>query len=236
MIPFAVRAKLAGAVAHATPWGISLDGLLASEIRENHKAECRDSGVDYEPFSVDAEPQPLALPLGRCSRAGDENWHWTATFAWPDGEIPGPHIQYWSSRPDQYAMDQLSDVIPAHISERQGRYRARVMPLPLTVSESLVWRGVGDPDMVATLLSDVVTIGRKRSSGHGHVLHWSIEAFPEADPWVFGHLHPDGRLGRTVHSACLDSHPAVETGGDGHVGIRPPYMHPSTRRAVLLPA
>nr|GLK33480.1 hypothetical protein GCM10017611_03220 [Rhodococcus wratislaviensis] len=45
------------------PWGISLDGLLASEIRENIKAAARVSGTDYEPYSLDTVPEDLDLPL-----------------------------------------------------------------------------------------------------------------------------------------------------------------------------
>ncbi|MFT7022447.1 MAG: CRISPR type IV-associated protein Csf3 [Rhodococcus sp. (in: high G+C Gram-positive bacteria)] len=236
MVPLIVEARLGGGVAHATPWGISLDGLLASEIHENYKAECRAREVAYEPFNVNTEPEPVGLPLGRCTRAGEDNWHWTATFAWPENEIPGPHIQYWSARPDHYALDQLSDGLPTHVSERQGRYRARVMPLPLTVAKTLVWRAVGDPDVISELLADVATIGRKRSSGHGHILEWTVTADPTADPWTYSHLHPDGSLGRTVHVGCLNGRPPVDTGGDGQMGLRPPYMHPSTRREVLLPA
>lgn len=235
MVPLVVKARLASGVAHATPWGISLDGLLASEMRENYKAECRARGIDYEPYDSNAEPTRLDLPLARCTLSGPDNWHWSATFAWPDGEMPGPHVQYWSSRPDQHALDQLSDGLPALVSERQGRYRARVMPLPLTIASTLVWRAVGDPDAISDLLVDVRTIGRKRSSGHGHVLDWTIEP-TAADPWACSHLHPDGSLGRTAHATCLSGHQSVGTGGGGQMGLRPPYMHPATRREVLLPA
>ncbi|WP_128645065.1 hypothetical protein [Rhodococcus sp. BS-15] len=235
MIPLVVRARLASGVAHATPWGISLDGLLASEIRENYKAECRTRGTEYEPYDSASEPAPLELPLARCTLAGQDNWHWSATFAWPDGEVAGPHVQYWSSRPDQHALDQLSDGLPALVSERQGRYRARVMPLPLTIASALVWRAVGDPDAVLDLLGGVRTIGRKRSSGHGHILNWTVEE-AAADPWASSHLHLDGSLGRTAHAHCLRGHQRVDTGGEGQMGLRPPYMHPATRREVLLPA
>lgn len=110
------------------------------------------------------------------------------------------------------------------------------MPLPLTVCRHLVWRAVGDPDTVAELLAPIVSIGKKRSAGHGHILNWTISEDSGADRWEFAHLHPDGTLGRTATPACLREAPHLRTGGDGQMGLRPPYMHPGMRRQVFLPA
>ncbi|KXX54546.1 hypothetical protein [Rhodococcus sp. LB1] len=236
MVPIVIRARMAAGVAHAVPWGISLDGLLASEIRENTKAAAREAGTDYTPYSPDTVPEDLDLPLARCPGDGADSWHWAATFAWPEDEVPGPHVQYWSARPDQQALDQMSAELPALVSERQGRYRSRVMPLPLTVCRHLVWRAVGDPGAVVELLESIVSIGKKRGSGHGHVLSWEITEHPDADRWEFAHLHPDGSLGRTAPPACLHGADDVRTGGGGQMGLRPPYMHPARRRQVVLPA
>lgn len=231
-----VRARLASGVAHSTPWGISLDGLLASQIREDAKAAARDGGTDYPPYDPALPPDELELPLARCEIDGGDDWHWAATFAHPEGEVPGPHVTYWTARPDQHALDHLSESLPAHVSERQGRYRSRIMPLPLTIARALVWRAVGDPDQIRDLLDPVIVVGRKRSSGHGHVLDWTITPEPDAEPWAYGHLHPDGTLGRSTPHSCLAGHPDITTGGGGQAGLRPPYMHPAMRRPVLLAA
>ncbi|WP_237723966.1 MULTISPECIES: hypothetical protein [unclassified Rhodococcus (in: high G+C Gram-positive bacteria)] len=130
----------------------------------------------------------------------------------------------------------MSDKLPALVSERQGRYRSRVMPLPLTVCRHLVWRAVGDPAAVAELLAPIVSIGKKRGAGHGHVLSWTVDEAPEADGWEFAHLYPDNSLGRTAPTECLDGAREVPTGGVGPMGLRPPYMHPNRRARVLLPA
>lgn len=119
-----------------TAVGMSLDGLLASQIRENEKAAARESGTDYIPYDSGTRPRDLDLPLVRCTRLGVGDWHWAATFAWPEDEIPGPHVQCWSARPDQHALSQISDTLSAHLSPRQGRYRAAVMRLPLTVARA----------------------------------------------------------------------------------------------------
>lgn len=237
MVPLLVRARMAAGVAHGVPWGISLDGLLASEIRENTKAAARAAGTDYEPYSLDAVPEDLDLPLARCTGDGGDRWHWAATFAYPEDEVLGPNVQYWSARPDQHALDQMSAELPALVSERQGRYRSRVMPLPLTVCRHLVWRAVGDPAAITELLTPIVSIGKKRSAGHGHVLTWTVDEEPGADRWEFAHLYPDGALGRTAPHSCLaDTAPAAATGGEARMGLRPPYMHPACRAQVLLPA
>lgn len=107
MVPLVVRARLAAGVAHGVPWGISLDGLLASEIRENMKAMAREAGGEYIPYSPDTVPEDLDLPLARCAGDGGDRWHWAATFAFPKDEVPGPHVQYWSARPDQQALGQM---------------------------------------------------------------------------------------------------------------------------------
>jgi hypothetical protein len=70
-----------------------------------------------------------------------------------------------------------------------------------------------------------MSIGKKRSAGHGHVLTWEITELPDADRWEFAHLHPDGSLGRTATSGCLHEGGDVPTGGEGQMGLRPPYMH-----------
>ena len=119
--------------------------------------------------------------------------------------------------------------------ELQGSYRSRVMPLPLTVCRHLVWRSVGNTAAVADLLAPFVSIGKKRGAGNGHILSWAITEHPAADPWEFAHLHPDGSLGRTAPAACLHDYGAVQNGGEGQMGLRPPYMHPARRHRVLLP-
>ena len=47
MKPLTVRAHLAFGIAQAAPWGIALDGLLASELWARQKASCREQGREY---------------------------------------------------------------------------------------------------------------------------------------------------------------------------------------------
>ncbi|ULD38838.1 hypothetical protein [Rhodococcus qingshengii] len=233
-VPFTVRARLSAGYAHGTPWGVSLDGLLASEVWESKKAAARAAEADWVAYDVRSEPDEIELPLDRCGVEGC--WHWAATFAWPDGAVPGPHVQMWTGRADQQALAQIADNLPLHVDPRKGRYRSWVMPLPLTVAHTLVWRGVGDPGAVGEMLSSVVSIGKKRTSGQGLVLDWAVEPDRRADRWEFSHLHPDGTLGRTVPAECMKGRRSIRDGGVGRMGIRPPYMHPRMRAEVVLPA
>lgn len=233
-VPFVVRARLGAELGVGEPWSISLDGLLAGQIREDMKVAAWESGEEYVPYDDEVVPEDLALPLVRCTAGGDV-WHWMATFARAEGEVPGPHVHYWSARPDQQDLGAMGASLPMHVSERQGRYRSRVMPLPVVVARSLVWRGVGDPQRVEELVAGIPAIGRKRAAGHGCVLEWTVEALPKADQWEYGHLTLGDRLGRPVPAQCLAGHGAVRHRGIGHVGIRPPYMHPSRRADVVIP-
>lgn len=50
------------------------------------------------------------------------------------------------------------------------------MPLLVTPCASITWHAVGDLDEVRRLLEPIGSIGKKRSSGEGHVLRWEITA------------------------------------------------------------
>ncbi len=232
--PLLVRAHLATGIAQAAPWGVALDGLLAAELWSEHKADRRAAG-QFTPalFDVD-DPVDLPLPLARCTTP-DGRWHWAATCAHPEGrpDLP-PDVHTWTGRTDSRALEQLATNMPAVLSDRQGRYRARRMPLLVTACAAVVWRAIGDPVAIRALVEGITAIGKKRSSGEGHVLTWEVTT-AELDPWEATHLHPDGTLGRPTPEACLTGR-TVRDGGSGTAGLRPPYMHPARQHTLHLPA
>ncbi len=235
LVPLLVRAHLAAGVAHAGPWGIALDGLLAAELWDRHKAACRDHSRDYVRARDVAEPADLDLPLARCEVDAD-SWHWAATCAWPEHRIE-PVVHTWTGRVDPRALEQVSLGLPKTVSERQGRYRARRMPLLVDPAPTVTWHGVGDVDEIRALLGGVDSIGKKRSSGEGHVLRWDVAPAPQLDPFTAGHLHPDASVGRTCPAACRGQIPPESLdGGWSLAGIRPPYMHPGRQRQLVVPA
>lgn len=234
-VPLLVRAHLASGIAHAGPWGIALDGLLAAELWADRKAAVRDAG-ELAPALHDVdEPEDLPLPLERCITSTGL-WHWAATCAYPEHRASdAPEVRYWTGRADHTALEALADGFPASLSDRQGRYRARYMPLLVTVCRSVVWRCVGDPERITELLKPVAAIGKKRSAGEGQVLAWEITPTPD-EPWSAAHLHPHGALGRPVPEECLRGRSVVDDGGVGTAGIRPPYMHQARQHQLRLPA
>lgn len=233
LVPMTVRAHLAHGVATAGAWGIALDGLLAAQLWARHKADIEDAGGEVHGLDVD-DPADLDLPLARCTTPGGL-WHWAATCAHPEDRVGDvPEVRYWSGRVDHPALEQLATELPATISDRQGRYRARRMPLLATVCRSVSWQAVGDPAAVQALCEEIAAIGKKRSTGEGHVLRWEITPTPSADRWAAAHLHPDGTLGRTTPPHCLTGR-TVPDGGEGLAGLRPPYMHHARQAQLRLP-
>lgn len=238
-MPLVVRAHLAGGVAQGAPWGIALDGLLASAMWQETKASAIAAGQGYARAMEVDDPPDLDLPLARC-RAGNGAWHWAATCLWPGAEAQtDAHV--WMGKLDHRDLEHVADRLPKIISGRQGRFRGRRMPVLVTSTPQVTWRAVGDPDRIAELLEPVRSIGKKRGSGEGHVLSWEISAAPELDPLAAGHLHPDGTLGRTTPKACVRrleqaGCPPTVDGGTGLAGLRPPYMHPARQTRLRLPA
>ena len=84
-VPLLIRARLAGGIAHATPWGIALDGLLASEIWHTRKAALHEAGQATPSLAETGDPEDLDLPLARCPGDGGPLWHWAATCSFPEG-------------------------------------------------------------------------------------------------------------------------------------------------------
>jgi len=234
MVPLRVRAHLATGIAQAAPWGIALDGLLAAQLWEQHKADCRADGAGYTRALERDDPPDLELPLARCEPAGAP-WHWASTCAWP--ESPGRlDVHTWTGRVDPRELEQVAAALPLTVSGRQGRYRSRRMPLLVTSCTSVLWHAVGDVQAVTALLDDVASIGKKRSTGEGHVLRWEVTPAPDLDAVAASHLHPDGTLGRPVPDPCHQLAVPAADGGRGRAGIRPPYMHRARQHELHLPA
>lgn len=226
--PVRVTAHLEAGVVFGHPWGIALDGLLASVILDQYD-------VPEQPKVMDQpNPQLVDLPLHRCD-AG-RAWHWAATCAWPvDGATLLPHVSYYSTTTDHRHLEHLAQATPSTVSDRRGRYRAHQRPLLVTTCTALTWHAIGSTKEISNLLASVPAIGKKRAHGHGRVLRWDVHPAPDLTPFAAAHLHPDGTLGRPTPPSCLDGHPDVLDGGRGRAGIRPPYIHPATQTDLRLP-
>ncbi len=233
MIPFLVHADLASGVATSAPWGTSLDGLLASQLWDGICDDHQRKGLPAPGCRTNPDPPDLDLPLARCG--DDTNWHWLATTAYPIGHDPSrpPEQRLWTSHHDQTSWAVIAKTLPTHLSERHSRWRGRAMPTLVTNATALTWTGVGDPDRVHHLLAPISWIGRKRHTGEGRALRWTVTPRPDLDPHTAGHLHPNGTLGRPVPDTCVAED--ITDGGYGPAGVRPPYQHPSRQRQLRLP-
>jgi CRISPR type IV-associated protein Csf3 len=228
MIPFQVTAHLQQGVALDVRFGVALDGLLAGLLLREQPGGAYGANDPTDP-SVD--PSDLDLPLARCT-AGDD-WHWLASCAQPVGPA-FQEVHAWTKRLGHRQAELATDRLPRSLPSHHGRYRDHRRPLVITVTRSLSWRAVGDPDAAATLLAPVASVGAHRNSGEGAVLTWTVTPAPDGDPDQFGHLGSDGRLARPCPAACAARlgipAPVVAT-----AGIRPPYWHPQRQRQLAIP-
>lgn len=233
MAPVVITAELAGGIAIGAGWGIALDGLLASQLWAQHKAQLRAAGIATVPLLDQPDPEDLPLPLARCGSG--ENWHWAATCAAPnDQSSEHPRdVRTWTGRIDERICRQITAGTPGTLPTHHGRWRHRVMPVVVTLCRSVTWRAVGDPEQVAALLRPITAIGKKRSQGEGFVLTWDVQVDPDGDPVEHAHLHRDGSLGRPAPPACVPT--GAHHAGIGRAGIRPPYTHRARQRELFRP-
>ncbi|HEV7360430.1 MAG TPA: hypothetical protein VGN92_04975 [Mycobacterium sp.] len=240
MIALQITARTPHGVVLSRPWGVALDGLLASVLWHRRKWAARAAGETFA-YQHDQDPAVLDLPLARCGEPGrDPDWHWMATFAdlHPHrDDTSDTDIRWRTSRTDRARLQHLSPVIGSQaVSDSTGRYQRRVVPVIAHPATTLTWRAVGDPDLIRDLLADLPSIGRHRGVGEGLVTSWAVTVTPDVPEWLAGHAHEPGVLGRTAPVRCVD-HAAGEmsTGAVGSATVRPPYLHPSSRTVAYSP-
>ncbi len=239
MIALQITASTPHGVVLSRPWGVALDGLLASVLWHRRKWEARAAG-EFFAYHHDQEPEILELPLARCGDPDrDPDWHWMATFAdlHPHRGGEDTDIRWRTSRTDRTRLQHLSPSIGSQVvSDSIGRYQRRVVPVIAHPVTALTWRAVGDPDGISDLLTDLPSIGKHRGVGEGRVTRWDVRETPEVADWAAGHEHEPGVLGRTAPLRCLDDLAGVTTGAVGAATVRPPYLHPGSRTAAYSPA
>jgi len=238
--PLTITATTPHGVVLSRPWGIALDGLLASVLWHRRKWAARVAGthLTYCPSQL---PEHIELPLACCGDPNhDADWHWMATFAdlhpHPTGSAD-PDVRWRTSRTNRQRLQQLSPAIgKTAVSEYSGRYQNREIPVMAHPATALTWRAVGDPDAIREILTDLPSIGKHRGVGEGLVAYWAITDTPELTPWDAGHTHEHNILGRPASARCLRNRTGITTGPHGTTGIRPPYLHPDNRATAYHPA
>ena len=238
MVALQITATTPHGVVLSRPWGVALDGLLASVLWHRRKWAARAAGETFA-YQHSQTPDILDLPLARCGDPEqDADWHWMATFAdlHPQPQdATEPDIRWRTSRTDRTRLQHLSPVIGSQaVSDSTGRYQRRIVPVMAHPATRLTWRAVGDPDGIRDLLTDLPSIGKHRGVGEGLVTRWEVSETPHVPDWVAGHEHEPGVLGRAVPPRCVDEHRDADL--LGAATVRPPYLHPASRTAAYQPA
>lgn len=218
-----IQARLRGGVAMDRPYGLELSALLATHAHRLRKAEAVSQGRRVHSDADDEDPEDFDLPLARCV-SGDD-WYWAASCAQPDvhpEEAPEART-YFQNVASAHARDFASRPLP-EVYARKGSYRDVMMPSSVTLASTLTWFAIGDKERIAAALRPLRAIGRRRATGEGVVLSWSIEDAP-GDPWRTLHLGDGDQLLRPVPIPVAEA-----LGVDYRVGayaIRPPSWNPN---------
>lgn len=196
MQPLQITAHLAGSIALARSADLALDGILAAQVLRHHYGNDFYTLPDPKehlcfarlPLALRGKPSEAIAQAetgfvlwDAATRQRDESlWYWACSAAQIDIKARDTH--YWNKRFDTQAA--LSDHIDfagrvEKIIIEQGQYKAYHMPLPLLVTDKIVWYVNGDAEAIESLLSGVSAIGKKRVQGNGYVLRWQIEETEE---------------------------------------------------------
>lgn len=241
LVPLKVTASLQQGIVLDPLYGVSLDGILAGQVRASSAVS---EGLCGAPSLLDgglsgSEVISWDLPLQQCGEGQD--WHWVATTGLlvdrvgvPVPLIPDTHRLL--GEVDEIRARQIAISLPKNLGGARGRYRRRVTPVISVPAAAIVWHAVGDLDEIEKLLTPLTSIGSRRASGEGAVISWSVEEVSSVlDTWVFGHSHPNGEPGRLLPLSCA-VRLGLELSQTVVAGIRPPMFHKETQRTLVVPS
>lgn len=223
--PFEVTAHLRTGIGWEGPYYLDLAGLLAGQIRRQQRAHQDQEGTLTStplPDTTDEDPEDLRLPLARCFAGAD--WHWAGTCARPDTGVDGqidPRMFFRTTDWDWAA--RAADRPVPYASPKAGPYRDVMMTAPILECSAVTWRGIGDIDAVRTALAPVRFIGRRRATGEGRVLSWTITPATPQNPHRWVHAEGNTILRPCPAECALDLNIPYQVGA---YAIRPPSWHP----------
>lgn len=224
-------------------FGICLDSLLASVIREREKRNLGISGVELDGgvnLLMRDTVRIVELPIGKCY-AG-EDWHWLAGGAVVlDAQRnplshPQQQVNAYLQSEDQIAINDNTHNLPLNISPSSGRWKRNRIVLPIILGNYVRWYCYGDKNAIAELLDDVASIGAKRNQGEGAITNWEVKE-TSYDAMHCGHLQDENTLSRSVFQGCLEELPPIDPKRmqQSLVGYRPPYWHVGHRTQMWIP-
>lgn len=233
-VPVFIRAALRTGLGMDLPYGLDLAGLLATRVRAFDRQDRADRDLLLSvplPDTTEEEPEDLRLPLARCTGGGD--WHWAASCAIPLDPDPDPAPRTFYRVLDSALMQHAAiRPLPYHHPSK-GAHRDVMVPSPIVMCREVEWRAVGDPEALRRLLAPLAYIGRRRNTGEGKVLSWSVTEVHGVDPAAFVHTD-DARatLIRPVPPACAE---ALGVPYDiGFYALRPPSWVPGRMQDLAI--
>lgn len=236
MKPFKIKAYLRTPIV-LPPFGIALDGLLASELRAEQVAEKNlatgsllDGGLRTE------DVFRWELPLRACEHGSRPHWEATTSLLADiprDAHVHSQRIYSQFSHPLAEASPQV--VLPERLDLKSGRLKSKAITVPTLTVPYVSWLGIGDLLQVKELLNNVTHIGGRRHIGYGEVAAWEFVQLPskgEAVDWGFTHVH-DGQLAQIMPIECGERTGVEYMVGDGN--ISPPYFKVDTYEPCAFP-
>lgn len=214
--PHKVEALLASPIAVEPQRPIMLEGALqAAAILAATGRLPSEIGLGAESF-VD-----IPIPIDDGDRSGRAVARCSAAF----GEVSGDsRVLRQRPRTSSYA---------GRVSESCGRYKAWQVPQTTRSTATLTWYLRADAERLHALLRGVLSIGRSRQAGLGHVALWRVTPIHEDLSWQDEGGRPSRPLPVTSHSGAV-----AEFGRHARTavcGFRAPYWHRDVRALCVLP-
>lgn len=181
--PLCIRAEIEGRI--ALPSGpMALDSLLAAMVART---------LALPPLLLPTEALPIEIPI---ERAPGGAFH-LASFSVGSFECFGVK---WVNRRFPIAEAQtLGSTKIRMISIKAGPCKSYRIPLPAghLTDDALTWYVVGDRAAVADLLAHCSYLGKRRATGLGRVVRWTVEPCAKWGPG-FPIVDPSGMPTRTL--------------------------------------
>lgn len=244
---FILTAFLEQGVVTDSFYGLALDGILASQVRKESAQYLglrRDGGEELDGGLHASDPVDWNLPLSACvPRGAPLDWHWMCSVGFPlnhDGVMLTdivPDTHRLSVRLDARRAYQIAVKVPTTAGGASGRFRTRITPVLSSPAAAICWKVVGDAEEVFRLVSTIPAIGGRRGVGEGAVVKWEISTqnITQDEHWAFAHydLRNLG-VSRPIPQECAQRLSVAEP-REGQAGIRPPLIHPSRQRTLIMP-
>lgn len=209
-----VTATLGAGVVLDLSWPIPLDAVLAAALRRDRLGDRYGAVVDHH---------HQALPLCRWRQDAGSRWWWMASCCAPVGTSVS-EVQWWHRRFDVAASEIVVDELPPIVRQGQGRYRDYRQPIVVTAALAVEWWAIGDPDRIEAAARLVSQLGKKRSTGYGLVIDWTVT--DEGDPDWEAVVWRGGVISRPVPIRCARAIGAPEGVAVSAAPYRPPYWRP----------